>query len=96
MTQSSAELVIKSVATAVAATVIVEAGIGISKSLAKQPIVLFGLGLLTGYISLKYRKEIIAISNHTADQSKEFMMRQKQQLDEFLAEIHPSHEPKTD
>jgi hypothetical protein len=88
---SKGELVVKSVATAVVATIIVEAGLSISKTLTKQPVILFGLGLLTGYMTHKYRKEIIILSSHTAEQSKDFIVQQKNHLREFLAEADSSN-----
>jgi hypothetical protein len=93
MSQSSrGELVVKSVATAVVATAIVETGLGLSKSLAKQPIVLFSLGLLAGYFTHKYRKEIITLASHTTEQSKDFIVQQKNNISEMLAEINGSGE----
>lgn len=93
MSQSSkGELVVKSVATAVVATTIVETGIGLSKTLAKQPVILFGLGILAGYFTHKYRKEIITITSHTAEQSKDFIVQQKNHISNMLAEIHGSGE----
>ena len=89
---SKGELVVKSVATAVVATAIVEAGIGLSKALAKQPVVLFGLGIMTGYFTHKHRKEILAISTHTAKQGKEFIEQQKQHIDNMLDEIKHSQD----
>jgi len=94
MSQSSkGELIVKSVATAVVATVIVETGLSLSKTLTKQPIILFGLGIMAGYFTHKYRKEIIAISSHTAEQGKDFIVQQQKHLSEMLAEIHGSGEP---
>lgn len=91
MSQASrGELVVKSVTTAVVATAIVETGIGLGKSIARQPVVLFGLGMLAGYFTYKYRKEIITISSHTATQGKDFIVQQKNHLSEMLAEIHGS------
>jgi hypothetical protein len=90
---SKGELVVKSVATAVVATTIVETGIGLSKTLAKQPVILFGLGILTGYFTYKYRKEIIAITSHTAEQSKDFIVQQKNHLSDMLSEIQSGGEP---
>lgn len=93
MSQTSrGEVVVKSVATAVVATAIVEAGISLSKAVAKQPIVLFGLGIVSGYLTHKYRKEILAISSHTAQQSKEFIVQQKQHIENMLDEIRHSQD----
>ncbi len=95
MSQASrGELVVKSVATAVVATAIVETGISLSKTIARQPVVLFGLGMILGYVSYKYRKEIITISSHTLEQGKDFIVQQKHNLGEMLAEIHGSSEQK--
>jgi hypothetical protein len=94
MTQSRGELVVKSVATAVVATAIVESGLTLAKSIARQPIVLFGLGVALGFLSHKYRKEIITLSSHTAEQSKEFIVQQKNHLTEMLAEAQGSDEQK--
>jgi hypothetical protein len=94
MSQSSkGELVVKSVATAVVATAIVEAGIGMTKTLARQPLVLLGLGMVTGYFSYKYRKEIIAISGHTVEQGRDFVVRQKNHLGELLNEVQSDNTP---
>jgi hypothetical protein len=91
---SKGELVVKSVATAVVATAIVETGLSFSKTLAKQPVILFGLGIVAGYFTYKYRKEIITITSHTAEQSKDFIVQQKKHLSDMLAEIHGSDEQK--
>ena len=93
MTQvSKTELVIKSVATAVVATAIVETGQSVGKTVTRQPVVLFGLGLIAGYFTYKYRREIVAISSHTAQQSKDFIVQQKNYINDILAEIHDNNE----
>ena len=95
MSQSSkGELVVKSVATAVVATAIVESGLSLVKTIAKQPIVLFALGVGLGFFTHKYRKEIITLTSHTAEQSKNFIVQQKNHLSEILAEVHGSSEQK--
>lgn len=95
MSQSSkGELVVKSVATAVVATAIVETGLHFSKTLAKQPVVMFGLGLVAGYFTHKYRKEIITLASHTTEQSKDFIVQQKNNISELLTEIQSSGEQK--
>ena len=95
MSQSSkGELVVKSVATAVVATAIVETGLSVGKKLAQQPIILFGLGIVLGYLSHKHRKEIIALGSHTAEQSKKLIQQQKNQISDILAEIQGHDELK--
>lgn len=73
------------VATGVAATVIVQTGGGIIKTLSKNPLVTFGAGVIAGYLTHKYRKEIIALSNHSAEHGKDFVLRQKQGFKNMLA-----------
>lgn len=80
------EMVVKGVATAVAAATIIETGKGVMSTLAKHPLVLFGLGISAGFLTHKYRKEIISITGKTAEQSKDFVLRQKEHLKDMLAE----------
>jgi len=93
---SKGELVVKSVATAVVATAIVESGQSIVKTLAKQPVLLFSLGIVLGYFTHKHRKEIISITTHTAEQGKDFIVQQKNHLSEMLSDIHGRGEQKGD
>ena len=83
---SKVEVVAKGVATAVAATTIVQTGKGVMATLARHPLVMFSLGIAAGYLAHKYRKEIITISSKTAEQSKDFVLRQKENLKDLLAE----------
>jgi hypothetical protein len=83
---SKVEVVAKGVATAVAATTIVQTGKGVMSTLAKHPLVMFSLGIAAGYLAHKYRKEIISITSKTAEQSKDFVLRQKENLKDLLAE----------
>ena len=83
---SKVEVVAKGVATAVAATTIVQTGKGVISTLARHPLVMFSLGIAAGYLAHKYRKEIITISSKTAEQSKDFVLRQKENLRDLIAE----------
>ena len=89
---SKGELVVKGVATAVAATTIIETGKGVLVSLARHPLVIFGLGIAAGYLTHKYRKEIISITSKTAEQSKDFVLRQKENIKDLLAETQENTE----
>lgn len=89
---SKVEVVAKGVATAVAATTIVKTGKGVMTTLARHPLVMFSLGITVGYLAHKYRKEIIAITSKTAEQSKDFVLRQKENLRDLLAETQESTE----
>lgn len=80
------ELVVKGVATTMAAATILETGKGVMTTLAKHPLVMFGMGFVAGYLTHKYRKEIIVLTSKTAEQSKDFVLKQKEHLQDFLAE----------
>jgi hypothetical protein len=89
---SKSESVIKSISNAVVATAIVESGLSLGKTIARQPVVLFGLGLILGYLSHKYRKEIIAIGSYTAEQSNDFIKQQKNNINNLLVETQDKAE----
>ncbi len=54
--------------------------------LAKHPILLFGLGVATGYMIYKYRKEIVSNVGKATDASKDFVLQQKENLEDIVAE----------
>ena len=89
---SKGELVVKGVATAVAATAIIETGKGVLITLARHPLVIFSLGVAAGYLTHKYRKEIISVTSKTAEQSKNFVLRQKENIKDLIAETHENTE----
>ena len=91
---SKIEVVAKGVATAVAATTIVQTGKGVMTTLARHPLVMFSIGIAAGYLAHKYRKEIISITSKTAEQSKDFVLRQKEHLKDLLAESMEDAEEK--
>lgn len=80
------DMIAKGVATGVAVSTIVQAGRGVIGALAKNPLVMFSLGLVSGYFAHKYRKEIISVTNKTAEQSKDFVLRQTAHLKDMLIE----------
>ena len=86
------ELVVKGVATAVAASAIIQTGKGVVITLSRHPLVMFGMGMVSGYLAHKYRKEIIPVTSRTVEQSKEFVLRQKENLNELLAESQENTE----
>ena len=91
---SKGELIAKGVATAVAATTIIQTGKGVMATLAKHPLIMFTLGIAAGYLAHKYRKEIISITSKTAEQSKDFVLRQKENLKDLFAETQEDAEEK--
>lgn len=91
---SKGELVVKGVATAVAAATIIETGKGVMATLAKHPLVIFSLGIAAGFLTHKYRKEIILVTSKTAEQSKDFVLKQKENLKDLIAESQEAVEQK--
>jgi len=91
---SKGDMIIKGVATAVAASTIIQTGKGVMTTLAKHPLVMFSLGIAAGFLVHKYRKEIISITSKTAGQSKDFVLRQKENLKDLLGETQEGAEEK--
>jgi hypothetical protein len=52
----------------------------------RHPVVLFGLGVAFGYTIHKYRKEIILAANDAAEKSKDFVLQQRESLEDLLEE----------
>ncbi len=52
----------------------------------RHPLVLFGLGIAVGYTVHKYRKEIIESANRAAEKSKDFVLQQRENLEDIVAE----------
>lgn len=59
---------------------------GFMSTLTRHPLVVFGLGLATGYLIHKYRKEIIAGATRIGEQGKDFVLHQKENLEDLVAE----------
>ncbi len=54
--------------------------------LAKHPVITFGIGLAAGYFIHKYRKEIIDAACSVTEQGKDFVLQQKENLADLIAE----------
>lgn len=52
----------------------------------KHPALVFGLGLVAGYLVYKYRKEIISSATQTIDAGKDFLLHQKENLEDLVEE----------
>jgi len=81
-----ADMIARGVATGVAVSMIIHTGRGIVGAMNKSPVIMFGLGIVAGYFAHKYRKEIIATSRKAAEESRDFMSRQKDHLQNLTAE----------
>lgn len=60
-------------------------GKGFMSILAKHPLLVFSLGVATGYLVHKYRKEIIETATRATEQSKDFVLHQKENLEDLVA-----------
>lgn len=56
----------------------------------RHPLVLFGLGVAVGYAVHKYRKEIIESANRAAEKSKDFVLQQRENLEDLVGETGES------
>ncbi|MEY3787600.1 MAG: hypothetical protein RI893_692 [Pseudomonadota bacterium] len=64
----------------------VHTGSKLMSNVAKHPILVFGLGLVGGYLIYKYRKEIISSTTSMVDAGKDFVLQQKENLEDIVAE----------
>ncbi len=56
----------------------------------RNPWVLFGLGITVGYMVHKHRKDIIGAANLVAEKGKDFVLQQKENLEDIVAESSES------
>lgn len=68
------------------ATATVQTGGKLISKAAKHPILVFSLGVVAGYLVYKYRKEIISSTTRAVDAGKDFMLQQKENLEDIVAE----------
>jgi hypothetical protein len=76
----------KQVLTGTLATATISTGGKLMGKAAKHPVLVFGLGIVAGYLVYKYRKEIIANASKTLDAGKDFILHQKESLEDIVAE----------
>ena len=68
------------------ATATVSTGGKLMSKASKHPLLVFGLGMVAGFFVYKYRKEIIAGANKSIDAGKDFVLHQKENLEDLVAE----------
>ncbi|GAB6068314.1 hypothetical protein JCM13664_16330 [Methylothermus subterraneus] len=61
-------------------------GKSLLKRLARNPWVWFGLGVAAGILIHRYRKEIIATAVKVGEKGKDFILQQKESLEDIVAE----------
>jgi hypothetical protein len=64
----------------------VHTGSKLMSNVAKHPVLIFGLGLVTGFFIYKYRKEIISSTTSVVDAGKDFVLQQRENLEDIVAE----------
>ncbi|QSA98988.1 hypothetical protein JWZ97_02060 [Methylococcus sp. EFPC2] len=52
----------------------------------KHPLVVFAAGVTAGYLVHKYRKEIIAGAERAGELGKDFVLQQRENLEDLVAE----------
>jgi hypothetical protein len=72
------------------ASAIVYSGSKVMSVAIKNPVVVFGLGLVSGFLIHKYRKDIIASTTKVVDAGKDFVLQQKENLEDLVAETKES------
>jgi hypothetical protein len=72
------------------ASAIVYSGSKVMSIAVKNPVVVFGLGLVSGFLIHKYRKDIIASTTKVVDAGKDFVLQQKENLEDLVAETKES------
>jgi hypothetical protein len=86
------DMIAKALIISVAVSTINHTSKAILRSLTRHPLIVFGLGVTTGYFAHKYRKRIIAVGSQAANESKQFILRQKENVLDFLAENQDEEE----
>lgn len=61
-------------------------------SFLRTPLVVFAAGVTTGYLLHKYRREIIQAVTKAADMGRDFVLQQKESLDDLVAEAQEGNE----
>lgn len=91
---TNGEILVRGVAMGLIISGISHASRSITSALIRHPLTLFSTGVLTGYLTHKYRKEIITVASRTAVESKNVVLRQKENLNDLIAEIREESQEK--
>ena len=92
LTLPMADRVAKGIATGVAVSTVTWTGRNIIGAMTRNPLIMFGLGLTAGYLAHKYRKELVASATKAAEQTKDFVLRQQENLRDLVAEAREAEE----
>ncbi|GAB4361160.1 MAG: hypothetical protein Kow0060_16720 [Methylohalobius crimeensis] len=76
----------KTAAKGAAVTAGVTKGGSLMSRLYRHPWLMFGLGVAAGVVVYRYRKEIIAATLQAGEKSKDFVLQQRESLEDIVAE----------
>jgi hypothetical protein len=62
-----------------------QTGKTIMSKITKHPLLLVGIGIVAGYYAHKYRKEIMSSVTSVGDKGKDFVLQQKENLEDMVA-----------
>jgi len=80
------EMLVTGVVTGLAVSAITQTGRNVMGKLIRNPLVMLGLGIAAGMTIHKYRKEIVASGRGIAEKGRDFALRQRENLEDMLAE----------
>ena len=69
-----------------------QTGKSIMSKIVKHPLLLVGIGMVAGYYAHKHRKDIIGSVNSATGKGKDFVLQQKENLEDLVAESKESQE----
>jgi len=69
-----------------------QSGKTLMSKLTKHPLLILGIGIAAGYYAHKYRKEIISSVNSAGEKGKDFVLQQKENLEDMVAETKESED----
>ncbi len=71
------------------------AGKGLLGGMLRTPLVFLAAGVAAGYVLFKYEKEIIEVVSKATGMGKDFMLHQKENLDDLIATAQSEPAPAT-
>lgn len=76
-------------ATVLTGSVATATAVGLSQSargVLKHPLIMFGVGMAIGFVLHKYRKNIISSATTVVDTGRDFVLQQREHLEDLIAE----------
>jgi hypothetical protein len=92
MRRAARPAAVTGMATGAALTASTTGGRSAMSKIVRHPLVLFGLGVAVGYLVHKYRKEIISTAAQIGEKGKDFVLQQRENLEDIVAESREAGE----